>query len=132
MSAKLPDNVDIHVGKRVRMQRLVMGMSQEKLAAELGLTFQQVQKYEKGTNRISASRMQQIAKALRVPITFLFEGMPGSKTGAGRDTRQPHISDFLATKDGLALMIAFSEIASPKIRRGIVDLVQGIASKKPS
>ena len=82
MSTKAPNPVDRYVGSRVRMRRIMLGMSQEKLGVALGLTFQQVQKYEKGTNRVGASRIQQISEILRVPVSFLFEGEPGT-LGAG-------------------------------------------------
>ena len=84
MSTKAPNPVDKYVGSRVRMRRIMLGMSQEKLGEALGLTFQQIQKYEKGTNRVGASRIQQISEVLQVPVSFLFEGGPSSTTGAGR------------------------------------------------
>src|SRR5436853_4963170 len=86
MVKKAPNPIDKHVGSRVRMRRMMLGMSQEKLGDALGLTFQQVQKYEKGTNRIGASRLQQISLILQVPISFFFEGAPappGKATGLG-------------------------------------------------
>jgi transcriptional regulator with XRE-family HTH domain len=105
MPAKPPNPVDRHVGSRVRMRRIMLGMSQEKLGEGLGLTFQQIQKYEKGTNRIGASRIQQISEILQVPVSFLFEGSPGS-SGANSFADAPsptYVADFLATSDGLAL-----------------------------
>src|SRR6476660_9683849 len=82
MSVKAPNPVDKYVGSRIRMRRIMLGMSQEKLGESLGLTFQQVQKYEKGTNRVGASRLQQISEILQVPVSFLFEGGPtGSAEG---------------------------------------------------
>ena len=84
MSIKAPNPVDKYVGSRVRMRRIMLGMSQEKLGEALGLTFQQVQKYEKGTNRVGASRLQQISEILQVPVSFLFDGGPsGAVNGAG-------------------------------------------------
>jgi transcriptional regulator with XRE-family HTH domain len=109
-------------------------MSQEKLGDALGLTFQQVQKYEKGTNRIGASRLQQISSILQVPVAFFFEGAPdlaGSKPSGLREAPSPaYVSDFLATSDGLALTKAFMRITDAKLRRRIVDLVEQIAGEE--
>lgn len=127
MASKLPQKIDTQVGKRVRMRRLMVGMSQDALAKELGLTFQQVQKYEKGSNRISASRMKQIADALDVPMAYLFEDFETS-TEKRTDRASERLNDFLATKDGLALIDAFSQIHSAKLRRHIVELVRTIAA----
>jgi transcriptional regulator with XRE-family HTH domain len=82
MSTKAPNPVDKYVGSRVRMRRIMLGMSQEKLGEALGLTFQQVQKYEKGTNRVGASRLQQISEILQVPVSFLFDGGPMPRVSA--------------------------------------------------
>lgn len=133
MSAKLPNPVDKHVGSRVRMRRIMLGMSQEKLGEALGLTFQQIQKYEKGTNRVGASRLQQIADILQVPVSFLFEGAPEANTRAEGFAEVPatgYISDFLATSEGLALTRAFTRISNAKLRRSIVDLVEQIAARE--
>src|SRR5262245_28185712 len=135
MAKKAPNPIDKHVGSRVRMRRMMLSMSQEKLGDALGLTFQQVQKYEKGTNRIGASRLQQISHILQVPVAFFFEGAPilpgGRPDGAGM-TEAPspaYVSDFLATSDGLALTKAFMRIGDSKLRRRIVDLVEQIAGE---
>jgi transcriptional regulator with XRE-family HTH domain len=111
----------------------MLGMSQEKLGNNLGLTFQQVQKYEKGTNRIGASRLQQISQILQVPVSFFFEGAPAVagavRTDGVSDAPSPaYVSDFLATSDGLALTKAFMRIDDSKLRRRIVDLVEQIAT----
>jgi transcriptional regulator with XRE-family HTH domain len=131
MAKKAPNPIDKHVGSRVRMRRMMLSMSQEKLGDALGLTFQQVQKYEKGTNRIGASRLQQISSILQVPISFFFEGapdVPGSRPVAGKEAPSPsYVADFLATSDGLALTKAFMRIDDAKLRRRIVDLVEQIA-----
>lgn len=127
---KAPNPIDRHVGSRVRMRRMMVGMSQERLGDSLGLTFQQVQKYEKGTNRIGASRLQQIAEILQVPVSYFFDGSPGQHArGAGfAEAAAPtYVSDFLATSDGLALSRAFVQIKNAKLRRRIVDLVETIA-----
>jgi transcriptional regulator with XRE-family HTH domain len=130
MAKKAPNPIDRHVGSRVRMRRMMQSMSQEKLGDALGLTFQQVQKYEKGTNRIGASRLQQIAHILQVPVSFFFEGAPHSSGHAGGVSEAPspaYVTDFLATSDGLSLAKAFMRIKSSKLRRRIVDLVEQIA-----
>jgi transcriptional regulator with XRE-family HTH domain len=127
MVTKSPSPTDRHVGARVRMRRMMLGMSQTKLGDAIGLTFQQVQKYERGTNRIGASRLQQIAHILQVPVSFFFEGLPlptetSSEEGA-------YIDHFLATSDGLSLTKHFMRIKDPKTRRRIVDLVEHIATR---
>jgi transcriptional regulator with XRE-family HTH domain len=135
MTKKAPDPIDKHVGSRVRMRRMMLGMSQEKLGDALALTFQQVQKYEKGTNRIGASRLQQISRILQVPPAFFFEGAPHlADNGAMADPLEAapsptYVSDFLATSDGLSLTKAFMRIPNPKLRRRIVDLVQEMAGE---
>jgi transcriptional regulator with XRE-family HTH domain len=134
LAKKVPNPTDKHVGSRVRMRRMMLGMSQEKLGDALGLTFQQVQKYEKGTNRIGASRLQQISHVLQVPVEFFFEGGPSAQLGSRgegmSDAPSPaYVADFLATSDGLALTKAFMRIEDPKLRRRIVDLVEQIAMR---
>jgi transcriptional regulator with XRE-family HTH domain len=124
---------DKHVGSRVRMRRLMLNKSQTEIADGLGLTFQQVQKYENGSSRISASRLQQLCRILEVPVAFFFEGAPSahglpelSEAGA----EQPdYVSDFLATPDGVALVKAFTRIRDAKVRRAIVGLVEQIVSE---
>jgi transcriptional regulator with XRE-family HTH domain len=132
IAKKAPNPIDKHVGSRVRMRRMMLGMSQEKLGNNLGLTFQQVQKYEKGTNRIGASRLQQISHILQVSVSFFFEGAPANANtpqsdGMGEAPSPAYVSDFLATSDGLALTKAFMRISDMKLRRRIVDLVEQIA-----
>jgi len=119
---KAPSPIDKHVGSRVRMRRLMLAMSQEKLAAALGLTFQQVQKYEKGANRIGASRLQQISHILQVPVGFFFEGLP-----IGGELSMAQIDDFVPDSEGLRLISAFMRIDNAALRRRIVMLVQEIA-----
>jgi len=128
--SKTPNPVDRYVGSRVRMRRIMLGMSQERLGEALGLTFQQIQKYEKGTNRVGASRIQQIAEALRIPVSFLFEGGPSGTPGGGEGASPTYVSDFLATSEGLALTRAFTRISDSKLRRAIVDLVEQIAARE--
>src|SRR5882757_5920631 len=119
---KSPNPTDKYVGGRVRMRRMMLSMSQEKLGDALGLTFQQVQKYEKGSNRIGASRLQHIAQILQVPVSFFFDGGPAAEgSGGGSETASPdYLSDFLATRDGLALAKAFMAIKEKKLRHSIV------------
>jgi transcriptional regulator with XRE-family HTH domain len=132
LQKKSPNPVDKHVGSRVRMRRMMIAMSQEKLGAALGLTFQQVLKYEKGMNRIGASRLQQISHILQVPVAFFFEGAPnlhGSTDGMKKAPSPSYVSDFLVTRQGLSLSKAFMRINEPKLRRRIVDLVEEIAGE---
>ena len=127
---KATNPVDKHVGSRVRMRRLMLGMSQSKLADGLGLTFQQVQKYEKGTNRMGASRLQHISQLLQVPVPFFFEGvphLPGESTGNGAAPSPAYVDEFLASSDGLALTKAFMQIKDMRTRRRIVELVEELA-----
>lgn len=127
---KTPNATDVYVGARLRMRRLMLGMSQEALAGQLGITFQQVQKYEKGTNRISASRIDQLGRILSVPPSFFFEDAPAPR-GLGK-SKVPapsfdYVTNFLATTDGLALVEAFMKIKSAQTRRKIVGLVDEIS-----
>src|SRR5260370_19343703 len=127
---KSQNPTDKYVGSRVRMRRKMLSMSQEKLGDALGLTFQQVQKYEKGTNRIGASRLQNISLILQVPVSFFFEGtptLPGVAIGKGAAPSPSYVNDFLATTDGLALTKAFMRIKEPPLPRRIVHLVKEIA-----
>jgi transcriptional regulator with XRE-family HTH domain len=130
ITKKNPNPVDLHVGGRVRMRRMMVGMSQERLGEALGLTFQQVQKYEKGTNRIGASRLQQISNILEVPVEFFFEGLSGSQTvGVGGLQEAPsgsYIANFLSSSEGVQLTKAFMRIRDEKVRRKIIDMVNAI------
>ena len=127
MNKRSCDPQDMEVGRRIRARRLARDMSQTDLATQLGLTFQQVQKYEKGTNRIGASRLQQISQILQVPVPFFFDRAPG-QSGATVEIANSdlYVNDFLATSDGLDLVKAFMHIRDPKLRRAIVLLVQQI------
>ena len=137
MSTKSPNPIDRHVGSRVRMRRMLIGMSQEKLGQTLGVTFQQVQKYEKGTNRIGASRLQHIASVLGVSVDFLFEGAPRLEGPAGEEAAgfaeappSEYVADFLSTAEGVQLMKHFVRIANPRVRRRVVDLVAALAGEE--
>lgn len=121
--------IDVHVGKRIRMRRIMLGKSQGWLGIAVGVTFQQIQKQERGVNRVSASALQKIATAMDVPVSFFFEGAPQTDP-AGHITDAPspaYINDFLATSDGLNLTKSFMLIPSAKLRRRIVEMVEEIA-----
>ncbi|MDV4153484.1 helix-turn-helix domain-containing protein [Rhizobium brockwellii] len=123
MKAKSPNSIDVYVGNRVRVRRKTLGMTQNGLAELLGITFQQIQKYEKGTNRIGASRLQRISEILRVPIGFFFEnGGAGPIDGATNE-----LNSFLSSKEGLALNKAFIAIEDPNIRQKLVALAKSLA-----
>lgn len=124
--------IDVHVGGRVRLRRMLLGMSQEKLGEHLGLTFQQIQKYEKGINRIGASRLFDLAQVLGVPVQFFYDEVPtasGEPAVAGFAERpsDTYVVDFLASRDGLELNKAFVRITDARVRRSIVDLVRSLA-----
>ena len=127
---KAPNPVDQHVASRVRMRRLMLAMSQEQLADALGITYQQVQKNEKGANRIAASRLQQISHILQVPVAFFFEGAPNAAAPHGSNgsaLSMAQIDDFVSDSDGLRLIRAFMRIDNADLRRRIVMLAQEIA-----
>jgi transcriptional regulator with XRE-family HTH domain len=123
---------DAHVGQRVRTRRLMLGMSQSNVADALGVTFQQLQKYEKGANRVSASRLQHIAQILKMPVQSFFEGLPehGQRRAPTDAPDAQYVADYLATSDGLNLTKAFMQIRDPKLRRSIVNLVEQIADSE--
>jgi transcriptional regulator with XRE-family HTH domain len=124
---KQANPVDAHVGHRVRLRRMLMGMSQEKLGELLGLTFQQVQKYEKGVNRIGAGRLFEIAGILGVPISFFYEdavGRTGVAGGFAEDDDSAPVMEFISSGEGLQLTLAFMRIKDAKVRRRILDLVR--------
>ncbi len=120
--------IDRRLGQRLRARRLEVGLSQERLAEILGLTFQQVQKYEKGVNRIAASRLFDIAAALDVPVGFFFDGLSSTAAnGVAEDGPDGLVFDTLATPDGLQLLTLFGSITSPKVRRRVVELVRALS-----
>jgi transcriptional regulator with XRE-family HTH domain len=130
-----PNPMDIHVGSRVRLRRMVVGMSQEKLGEQMSLTFQQIQKYEKGTNRIGASRLYQLSLILDVPVQFFFEDAPfavatrdGKTNGGFNESRtESYLLDFLNSRDGLELNRAFVKITDSKVRKRVVELVRALS-----
>ncbi len=125
MAKRGPNAIDRQIGARVRMRRLTLDMTQQKLAAELGLTFQQLQKYEKGSNRIGASRLQQLAEILEVPASFFFEDFPVA--GKKQPALPSYVSDFLTSADGLALTKAFMSLRDARQRRCLVLLAEAMA-----
>lgn len=130
MTRKDPNPIDRHVGNRVRMQRMLAGISQERLGEALGVTFQQVQKYEKGTNRISASRLQQIANLLEVEVSVFFQGAPSTASLAvAARSSGSEVLDFTLTTEGVQLNRAFVKIKSNHVRRKLIDLAEALAAK---
>ena len=127
---KAANEVDRHVGTRLRMRRAIVGMSQEKLGAALDLTFQQVQKYEKGTNRISATRLRQISEILGVTIDYFYEGLTegGAPAGGFAESVGTRYEADIMTGDGLKLLRAFHRVGDAKVRRRILDLVEAFAA----
>lgn len=137
-TGRKPNPVDIHVGSRVRLRRMVLGISQEKLGERMNLTFQQIQKYEKGTNRIGASRLYQLSRILEVPVNFFFEdanfGAPKA-ANAAFGFREPDtesfLIEFLNSREGLELNKAFIKIQDPKVRRRVIELVRALSEERP-
>lgn len=132
VSAKKPNPIDIHVGSRLRLRRMLLGLSQEKLGDQLGLTFQQVQKYEKGVNRIGASRLFQLSNILDVPVQFFFDEAPvtaptSTQPGFAEEGEDGLLFDFLNTREGLELNRAFAKISNPNVRRKVVELVRSLS-----
>lgn len=129
-SKRSPNPVDVHVGTRMRMRRMMLSVSQEKLGEALGVSFQQIQKYEKGTNRIGAGRLQDIANQLEVPISYFYDDMPGAeRTDGFSETGVSYVSDLLVLPEGMELTRAFLQIKDAGLRRKIVDLVKAISVK---
>jgi transcriptional regulator with XRE-family HTH domain len=128
-----PNPVDLHVGSRVRMRRKLMGVSQEQLADSLGLTFQQVQKYERGANRVSASKLYEIARTLQVPVSFFFDGLAdpmGDQDGDDVSAQAERVvQEFLTTPEGLELAEVFPRIGRGRVRRQVLDLVRAMADE---
>jgi transcriptional regulator with XRE-family HTH domain len=124
---KKANPIDAQVGNRVRIRRMLIGMSQEKLGDLLGLTFQQVQKYEKGVNRIGAGRLFEIARILGVPIDFFYDGI-GEPAKSSEDT--PPVMAFVSSGEGLQLSLAFMKIKDPKVRKRVLDLVKSLSEEE--
>jgi len=138
MAKKSPNPIDVHVGSRVRLRRMLVGYSQDKLGEELGLTFQQIQKYEKGANRIGASRLWQIGKILGVPVQFFYEGMSDADAGSAHaagfaeEDATPLFMDFISSSEGMQLNKYFPQITDPAVRKKILDLVKSLAEEDPA
>ncbi|UXN03808.1 MULTISPECIES: helix-turn-helix domain-containing protein [unclassified Bartonella] len=124
---KQPDPIDVYVGSRIRLRRNSIGLSQEKLGEQLGITFQQVQKYEKGTNRVGASRLQAIAETLEVPVSFFFEDVSNSELDEGFAEAEANPLEMVSSGEGLQLIRAFTNIKDPKVRRKIIDLAKALS-----
>lgn len=122
--------VDIHVGSRVRAARLALGVSQEELADGLGLSFQQIQKYEHGVNRIGTGRLHAIAKILRVPVTYFFEGVESESAKASGASTLRAITEALSTREGMRIAKALSRIPNPATRRRIADLLEAMVANE--
>jgi transcriptional regulator with XRE-family HTH domain len=123
--------VDMHVGARVRMRRRFLGVSQQALAGRLGITFQQVQKYERGANRVSASKLYEIARALEAPVSYFFEGLaeptPDRRRPRDIEAQEVSIGEFLHSSEGMELARAFCRVPHPRLRRQVLDLVRTLA-----
>lgn len=136
-NSRRPNPVDAHVGSRVRLRRMLLGMSQEKLGEHLGLTFQQVQKYEKGVNRIGASRLFDLSNVLGVPVQFFYDDAPtaglerASRPGFAERPADSYVVDFLSSREGLELNKAFVRIEDARVRRSIIELVRALAGEDP-
>ncbi len=129
-SNKKPEPADAHIGRRVQKRRRELGLSQEKLGEQLGVTFQQVQKYEKGTNRIGAGRLHSIAEVLQTPVAFFFDGLSGPHAvgGMAESEEQPSLDERRAVGvEAARLADEFERIADPKVRQGVLDLVRSLA-----
>jgi transcriptional regulator with XRE-family HTH domain len=126
---KSPNQTDKRVGSRVRMRRLMLGMSQTELADAIGITFQQVQKYEKGTNRVSASRLQQIARVLRAPVSYFFDDLMQRSRGSKDIVELPEVEALMVSSGGLSLVRAFTRIRQRKLRRRIIELVEELGTR---
>ena len=135
-NARRSNPIDAHVGSRVRMRRMLLGLSQEKLGELLGLTFQQVQKYEKGANRIGASRLFDLSHVLGVPVQFFYDEAPAAitdahtaATGMAERASEPYVADVLSSRDSIELNKAFARISDARVRRAVVELVKSLAGE---
>jgi len=129
MPKKQANPIDIQVGNRVRIRRMLIGMSQERLGDLLGLTFQQVQKYEKGVNRIGAGRLFEVARILNVPVDFFYEGLNSISEG-GLGEGAPPVMEFISSGEGLQLSLAFMKIKDAKVRKRVLDLVKSLSEEE--
>ncbi len=130
--ASKPDPVDIHVGKRVRLRRTLLGLSQKKLGEAIGLTFQQIQKYERGANRIGSSRLYQLARVLDVPVSYFFDKLPlqaraQGAPGLGEAAAAAYRHEPLAKRETLELVRAYYRITEPELRKRVFELMKALA-----
>ncbi len=135
MPKKQANPIDLQVGNRVRIRRMLIGMSQERLGDLLGLTFQQVQKYEKGVNRIGAGRLFEVSRILNVPIDFFYEGVAAQlagQPGMSEPEGAPPVMEFVSSGEGLQLSLAFMKIKDAKVRKRVLDLVKSLAEEEES
>lgn len=128
---KKPDPIDVYVGTRIRLRRNILGLTQEKLGEKLGITFQQIQKYEKGTNRVGASRLQAIAEIMDVPVSYFFDRGIGIQPMEGFAESDSGLMDFCSSSEGIQLMRAFTNISDAKVRRKIIDLARALSEEDP-
>ena len=132
VETRLPNPVDLHVGARIRLRRRMQGVSQEKLADALGLTFQQVQKYERGANRVSASKLYEIAAALHAPVSYFFDGLAdpaGEESAGARPSEETLVHTFLMTAEGLELAKLFPRVSRGPVRRRVLDLLRAVVGE---
>lgn len=131
MPKKQANPIDVQVGNRVRIRRMLIGISQERLGDLLGLTFQQVQKYEKGVNRIGAGRLFEVARILNVPVDFFYEGVATNPAAVnGTEAAAPPVMEFVSSGEGLQLILAFMKIKDAKVRKRVLDLVKSLAEEQ--
>jgi transcriptional regulator with XRE-family HTH domain len=139
LAKKQPSSVDAHVGSRVRLRRMLIGMSQEKLGELLGLTFQQVQKYEKGANRIGASRLFDISTILGVPVSYFFDDLPNTDAAVRKTNglaaaadvdAGPYMMEFVSSAEGFQLVRAFTKITDPRVRKRMLELVKSLTGEE--
>jgi len=125
-----PNPVDLHVGARIRMRRKLLGVSQERLAEQLQLTFQQVQKYERGANRVSASKLYEIARALEAPVAYFFDGLADTgEAASSADAGNEFVHDLVMTPEGMELAAMFPKIRRGRVRRRVLDLIKALADQ---
>jgi len=127
---KQANPIDVQVGNRVRIRRMLIGMSQERLGDLLGLTFQQVQKYEKGVNRIGAGRLFEMSRILNVPVDFFYEGVNAAPAHPGEEGQGPPVMEFVSSGEGMQLSLAFMKIKDAKVRKRVLDLVKSLAEEE--
>ncbi|HEU5047012.1 MAG TPA: helix-turn-helix transcriptional regulator [Rickettsiales bacterium] len=128
----MPHPVDVHVGKQLRMRRVILGLSQETIGKAIGVTFQQVQKYERGINRMGASRLYEFAKYLTTPVSYFFEGLDIPQQAAGGAEESGALEhDKMASRETLEMMRAYYRISDPNVRSRVFELVKSLAEGKP-